>query len=141
MLLVNTHLLGACLCIKLTVFIAASQRTCSWVWQNRTYSISLSLSLSLSNYCSNYCCPTYSGLARIHKLSLEEIPITLYNISNKCYTELHQLIYFCLDTSHIDDIDDTLGNLIMTLFFHLILTINFSDNISNTISTFDYFHF
>ena len=88
----------------------------------------------------NYCCPSSSRFTRIHELSLEEIPITLYNISKDFYHELHQLIYFCLDTSHID-IDDTLGNFIMTLFFHRILTLNFYDNISNTISTFDDFHF
>jgi hypothetical protein len=87
----------------------------------------------------NYCCPTYSRHARIHKLSLEEIPITLFNISTDFYHELHQLIYFCLDTSLLD-IDDTLGNLLMTLFFHRILKINFSGNTSNTISTFDDFH-
>ena len=48
----------------------------------------------------------------MHQLSLEEISITLFNISTYFHHELHKLIY--------------------CLFFNRILTINFPDNISNS---------
>jgi len=74
----------------------------------------------------------------IHQQSLNDMPATLSNVSQYYSSELHNRIFACYGSAgSITLLDETLGNLLMTLFFQRVLHLHYS----NDSTTFENFHF